>query len=384
VTGAAIVAAEILFADWTGAELAAAVRATRSPGNVFRDQLAATLRRDFPAADCLLLNSGRTALRLALQLLKDRFPHRHSVILPAYICPSVVEAVGAVGLTPVPVPTGPNLLMDPDRLGSHLTADVLAVVVAHMYGAPAPVAEICAVAAKNGIDVIDDAAHCYPEGNDTPPGSRGAFGVLSFAVSKAVTSGYSGAGGILIINDPSYASPARAIVATWPLRRGAAMAVSRFGIFCLCAHLVRRLPYRLTSRIDRAMSSRSTPPTEDARISELDAAIATVQIRRRAEIASLRASHARTWANAIQDGSRVWLPQRAALPHLTRLLVAFATGTQVDIVRRRLTALGIHTRQSYPPWVPGMALTDPSFELPLGGDLDPERARRAAATLLGT
>ncbi len=61
------------------------------------------------------MNSGRTALAIALTILQRHAPQRRQVLIPDYVCPAVPDTIRRLGLTPVAVPVGRdlNLLAEP-------------------------------------------------------------------------------------------------------------------------------------------------------------------------------------------------------------------------------------------------------------------------------
>lgn len=74
-----------------------------------------------------------------------------------------------------------------------------AIIAVHYAGVPCAIAELARIAAKHGLHLIEDAAHCLESFVDKKPlGSFGRFGCLSFHQTKNVISGE---GGALLIND---------------------------------------------------------------------------------------------------------------------------------------------------------------------------------------
>ena len=82
-----------------------------------------------------------------------------------------------------------------------------AIVVAHLYGMPAKMREIIAVADKYGIPVVEDAAEALgSEYMGKRVGCNGKFGILSFNGNKIITTS---GGGALICDDEALISRAR-------------------------------------------------------------------------------------------------------------------------------------------------------------------------------
>jgi dTDP-4-amino-4,6-dideoxygalactose transaminase len=147
-----------------------------------------------PGDDVLLTESGTAALVLALRSVRER--DDDEVVLPTFACPSLGEAVLQAGMVPVPADVDEAGNLDPADLPHRLGRRTRAVLVAHIFGTPARLPEILAVAEAAGVHVIDDAAQSLGGAvAGRALGSRGSYGVLSFGRHKPL---YAGAGGALI------------------------------------------------------------------------------------------------------------------------------------------------------------------------------------------
>ena len=150
----------------------------------------------------LLTGSGTAALVVALEALKTLAPQRRTVAVPAYSCPLVPLAVVRAGLVPVPVDLAPDHFdLDPDALAATVDADTLAVLPTHLAGQVADVEAACAIAARHGVFVIEDAAQAFgaARGGERV-GLAGDIGLFSFGVGKGLTI-YEG--GLLVARDPA-------------------------------------------------------------------------------------------------------------------------------------------------------------------------------------
>jgi len=147
-------------------------------------------------------NSGTSALHLALRAVG--VGAAAEVLVPAYCCAALLNAVALCGATPVLVDTeadGVNLC--PEDAARRRTPRTAAVVVAHMFGSTAPLEPFLAL----GVPVIEDCAQslgAVAEGG--PTGSRGAVAVGSFYATKVITTGQ---GGLAATRDPALASRLR-------------------------------------------------------------------------------------------------------------------------------------------------------------------------------
>jgi len=100
--------------------------------------------------------------------------------------------------------------MDPSQLEAAITDKTKAIMPVGIYGQPADMTAINAIADKHGIPVIEDAAQCYgAEHKGKPSGALSQIGSTSFFPSKPL--GCYGDGGALFTNDDNLADLMRQI-----------------------------------------------------------------------------------------------------------------------------------------------------------------------------
>jgi len=175
------------------------------------------------------LSSGTAAIHLSLILLGVK-PGDY-VIGTSFTFSATVNPIAYLGATPVLVDSEPDTWnMDPVLLEEAiigLKSGVLrscgpavlqskketegklpkAIVVAHLYGMPAKMKEIMAVADKYGIPVVEDAAEALgSEYMGKRVGCNSKFGILSFNGNKIITTS---GGGALISDDAALIERAR-------------------------------------------------------------------------------------------------------------------------------------------------------------------------------
>lgn len=109
------------------------------------------------ARHCVGVSNGLDALRLALTAAG--VGAGDEVIVPSHTFVATWLAVTQLGATVVPVEPDPRTFnLDPDRLESALTPRTKVALPVHLYGQPAALDAICAIAAEHGVTVIEDAA----------------------------------------------------------------------------------------------------------------------------------------------------------------------------------------------------------------------------------
>jgi dTDP-4-amino-4,6-dideoxygalactose transaminase len=106
------------------------------------------------------VGNGLEALHLILRAF-DIGPG-DEVIVPANTYIATWLAVSYAGARPVPVePLSVTCNLDPDLLESAITPRTKAIMVVHLYGQPADMDQICAIASRHGLKVIEDAAQAH-------------------------------------------------------------------------------------------------------------------------------------------------------------------------------------------------------------------------------
>lgn len=344
----------LVFAEWTRAEVAGAAgallrgQAVNGPAlQVLRRRLS-TFFGDHPI---FLLSRGRVALEVALAAFAERRPLRDEVIFPAYICPSVLDAIGACGLRPVAADVGADLNLDPGGLRQRLSARTLAVVAAHMYGAPAAIAEIEAICAEAGVFLVDDAAQVVGvvvEGR--PLGTFGSCGLLSFSQSKTVVAGIGDAGGVLIGNDPDLsAALRRRCEALPPAEYGAADFLRSVAKVPLQGRAAALRYY--AARIGSVLSRRAETQAyryRPQRMANTLAAVALHQLDSLPRRLAGRTRVAQAYAERLADPDGPTLPQYAPGRYLTRVLALLPPGCDAVRARPALARRGVQTRRAYP------------------------------------
>ena len=151
------------------------------------------------------LSSGTSALHLALILLGVKAGD--IVFCQSITFSASANPIAYQGAIPVFIDSEIDTWnMDPELLrtaleeAKHNGQLPKAIIPVHLYGMPAKMNEIMAIANEYGVPVIEDAAEALGSSiNNKPCGSFGEFGVLSFNGNKIITT--SGGGALLSENE---------------------------------------------------------------------------------------------------------------------------------------------------------------------------------------
>ncbi len=144
--------------------------------------------RDTATTAAAAVGSGVAALRLALMALG--VGSGHEVIVPAYSCVALMNAVLSLGATPVLADVTPrSWTLSPADAARRLTARTKAIIAVHLFGAPAAIGELSAL----GVPVIEDCAHGIGGRVDGRSfGGTGALSISSFYATKMIAGGEGG------------------------------------------------------------------------------------------------------------------------------------------------------------------------------------------------
>jgi perosamine synthetase len=139
-------------------------------------------------------NSGTSALHLALLSLDIK--RGDEVILPTYVCTSLLNAINYVNATPIFVDIDSNdYNLNPQILDNYITKRTKAIIIPHMFGKCADLDEII----KYDIPIIEDCAQSLgAKYKGKKAGSMGLLSICSFYATKMITTGE---GGIVASND---------------------------------------------------------------------------------------------------------------------------------------------------------------------------------------
>ena len=295
-------------------EVLAALREVCESGRYTLGPAVEAFEQDFAAycqtSHCVAVNSGTSALHLALRCLGVG-PGDEVITVPMTFV-ATAWAICYCGATPVFVDIHPETrTLNPARLEAAVTPRTKAIIPVHLYGRPADLDPILAIADAHGIPVVDDAAQAHgARYKGRRVGGLGRIGCFSFYPSKNL--GAYGEGGAVVTNDPDVAAMARA------LRDHA-----------------QRQRYRHDS------------VGYNYRMAAFQGAILRVKLRRLDAWNAARRRHAAAYAGRLGGLDALTLPrERQGVEAVYHLYVVELDGR--DAAAAHLNAAGIHTGLHYP------------------------------------
>ncbi len=211
------------------------------------DRFEREIKAHFGVRHCFLLSSGKTALTLTLEALRELHPDRDEVLIPAFTCYSVPSSIVRAGLkvrmcdihpdyfdfdfaklaaeasiadapsTITREPTPARSIAHPgmdDDLHAQPSNRILAVVPTHLFGVPADVAAVRKLFPDPRVSIVEDAAQAMGETQDgVQMGTLGDVGFFSLGRGKALSLVE---GGLILTNRDDLADRLAALQAGLP------------------------------------------------------------------------------------------------------------------------------------------------------------------------
>jgi dTDP-4-amino-4,6-dideoxygalactose transaminase/acetyltransferase-like isoleucine patch superfamily enzyme len=302
-----------------GVEEEQAVLAVLRSGHLAAGEHVAELERSFArmheAAHAIAVSNGTTALVAALRA-HDIGPGDEVITAPLTFV-ATLNAILEVGATARFADVTEDLTLDPAVVTALITPRTKAVLPVHLYGLPAAMPQISDIARQHGLAVIEDAAQAHGARVAGVPVGSGATATFSLYATKNITCGE---GGLITTDDDQIAERLR---------------------------LLRN--HGMRERYEYAM------PGSNYRLTDLQAAIACVQLRRLAAIQADRARNAALLSAGLAGLSGLILPaapgDRLHAWHQYTVRVTREARLDRDQLRKCLDAAGIDAVVYYPKLV---------------------------------
>jgi len=159
-----------------------------------------------PGRPSVAVNSGTAGLHLGL--LAAGVGAGDEVIVPSFTFAATANAVALTGATPVFADIEPETFtLDPRAVEAAVTERTRGVLPVHLYGHPARMTELTALATARGLSIYEDAAQAHGAALDgRPVGAFGEITMFSLYPTKNMTSGE---GGMVIAHDDATARRVR-------------------------------------------------------------------------------------------------------------------------------------------------------------------------------
>lgn len=170
------------------------------------------IKKFFRVHDAVVFDSGRSALQFSLQALGVK--EGDEVLVQAYTCVVVINAIQWAGATPVFVDIGDDLNINLRDLEKKITPRSKVILIQHTFGNPAALEAILDLAQKHSLNTIEDCAHALGASyKNKKLGTWADVGMLSFGSDKIISCVR---GGAAITSNPQIAEKLKNIQANLP------------------------------------------------------------------------------------------------------------------------------------------------------------------------
>ncbi|MGN6299738.1 MAG: DegT/DnrJ/EryC1/StrS family aminotransferase [Angustibacter sp.] len=141
---------------------------------------------------CVAVNSGTSGQHLGL--LAAGVGAGDEVIVPSFTFAATANSVALTGAAPVFVDIEPDFFcLDPAAVEAAVTERTKGIMPVHLYGHPADMDGLRAVADRHGLRIFEDAAQAHgARYHGQPVGTFGEFAMFSLYPTKNMTSGEGG------------------------------------------------------------------------------------------------------------------------------------------------------------------------------------------------
>jgi len=141
---------------------------------------------------CFTLSSGKAALTVILHALKELYPARDEVLIPAFTCYSVPSAIVRAGLKVRLCDLKPDSFdFDYGQISTIVSAcrdRLLCVVPVHLFGIPVDIERLRNIIGDDNIFIVEDAAQAMGgESQGRKLGTIGDVGFFSLGRGKALS-----------------------------------------------------------------------------------------------------------------------------------------------------------------------------------------------------
>jgi perosamine synthetase len=309
-----------LSAPWLGEReeelVVEALRSGRLSLGPMVERFESALAERLGAARVAAVSSGTAGLHLAVRLAAIR--PGDEVITTPYSFVASANCILYEGATPVFVDVDPTTLnLDPGAVAEAVSGRTKAVLAVDIFGYPADLDELRAIAERHGLAVIEDACEALGASyRGQPIGSLGHPAVFAFYPNKQLTTGEGGA--VAVESDDD-----------WELLKS----LSNQG------------------RIDSGEWLTHGHLGFNYRLDELSAALGLAQLERLDAILELRADVASRYAKLLEPIEGVELPAPDDEDHARSwfvYVVRLADGIDRDVVMARLAEDGVASKPYLP------------------------------------
>lgn len=323
----------------------------------FSRKFEAGFAKEHAVKHAVLSNSGTSSLHVALAALKEKYGWQDGdeVIVPAITFIATSNVALMLNLKPVFVDVDAKTYnIDPSLIEDKITERTRAIIPVHMFGLPANMEPIMAIAKKHNLRVIEDSCETmFAKVYGRPVGSHGDIGCFSTYVAHFLVTGV---GGLSVTDDDELAITMRSLC-----NHG------RDGIYLSIDDDENKHGEELAMIMRRRFSFVRLGYSN--RVTELEAAMGVAQLENKNEIIQTRKANAQRLIEGLGPLEKAGHLQLPSVPdyaeHAFMLFPVVVKNKEVN--RDDLT---LHLEENLIETRPMMPLTNQPFYRELFGDIE--------------
>jgi dTDP-4-amino-4,6-dideoxygalactose transaminase len=297
------------------AAIASVINQTAFVGGTFVQQFEQEFAGYCGVKHCVAVANGTDALFIALKALGVGPGDEVITVANTFIATS--EAIKMAGAQVVFVDIDPKTyLIDVNRIEEQITPRTKAIIPVHLYGQPADMDSIRAIARKHALAIVGDAAQAHGAQDKGTPVARLAD-ITCFSFYPGKNLGAYGDGGALVTDDEAWAATARMFA-----------------------------NHGRTSKYDHDLEG------VNSRLDGLQAAILSVKLRHIEEWTESRRRVAYRYNEALKGLNVVTPQERADVRAVYHLYIVQVPASHRDRLQEHLAVNGISTGVHYPIALP--------------------------------
>lgn len=312
------------------------------------NELEIFIKSNFGLDNVYLLNSARAGIYQSLLVMKKIKTDKNEVILPKYICPSVIEVITRAELKPIMADIRDDLTVEPESIESLISEKTLAILMPHMYGKVCKINKIVQLSKQSDVFLIDDAAQLAGEFHQKQlVGTFGDVGVVSFSQSKTLVTGVKASGGVLICSNNEIKKYLNSMYEKTPCSESRKSPFLHFIMTCRLKKCFSRVDYYLTRLKTKCGLPRKDYYASITRISNVDAKIAKIQFEKIDDIKESNKKSLNIYQEKLRCLDSIHTPQlKEHVQFLTRMIIRTDKITPEEL-SKILNKNGIETRRAY-------------------------------------
>lgn len=204
---------DLIISEREKAYLQKVIASSRLSYGPMSQELESRFAKEHNCKHGIFLNSGTSALHIALAALKEvnKWKEGDEVIVPALTFIATSNIILHNNMKPVFVDIEPDTYnLDPTKIEEKITEKTRCIMPVHLFGQPCSMGPIMEIAARHNLKIIEDSCEClFSRYRGQPVGSFGEISCFSTYIAHFLVTGV---GGFCLTNNDQLAIILRSLM----------------------------------------------------------------------------------------------------------------------------------------------------------------------------